>query len=82
MRTAMTDLAQRFIGVFSKRRQILTEASMQPNEMMTYVNVIRARAFLKITGKSLSLPAIKVEGQTNRLSDELSPLRRIARRGL
>jgi hypothetical protein len=60
----------------------MTEASMQPSEIMTYVNIVRARAFLKITGKTLSQPLLKVEGQTNRLSEGLSPLRRIARRGL
>jgi len=76
----MTDLIARFIGLFTRQHRLLSEASSQPDTMMTYLNAVRARAFLKITGRNILSPSLRSDHNVDSLSDNMSPVRRLARR--
>ncbi len=75
-------ILDRLLDIFGRRRALLLGASTQPSDMMAQLYAIRARAYLKITGKALpttSLPSNQTGAED--LTDSLSPSRRLARKG-
>ncbi len=76
----MADLIARFIGLFTRQHRLLGEVSSQPDTMMTYLNAVRARAFLKITGRNIMSPTLGSGNDAKSLSGNMSPVRRMARR--
>ena len=74
-------IVDRLFDIFGKRRSLLLGAATQPNDLMAHLYAIRARTYLKLTGKALpttSLPKSDAED----LTDSLSPSRRLLRKGL
>ena len=72
----------RLFDIFGKIRAMLFGASTQPNDLMDHLYAIRARTYLKITGKTLpdtSLPTKNTGAED--VTDSLSPSRRLARKG-
>jgi len=72
----------RIFDIFGKRRSLLLGASTQPNDLMAQLYAVRARTYLKITGKALpdtSLPTKNTVAED--VTDSLSPSRRLARKG-
>lgn len=74
-------IVDRFLNLFSKRRQLMLGAMAQPTNLMDYVYKARADAFQRITGKQLPtrVASIKTE-QPQDLKGNLSPARRLSRR--
>jgi hypothetical protein len=75
-------IVDRLLDIFGRRRALLLGASTQPSDMMAQLYAIRARAYLKITGKALPttmLPSMQTGAED--LTDSLSPSRRLARKG-
>ncbi|MFW9954010.1 MAG: hypothetical protein ACFFD3_05585 [Candidatus Thorarchaeota archaeon] len=76
----------RLLDLFGARRRTLLGAVDQPDNLMTYLYAVRARAFLKLTGKALSpKDSLLLKDTGKELSDstrDLSPSRRLLRREL
>ncbi|NWF95073.1 MAG: hypothetical protein HXY34_02925 [Candidatus Thorarchaeota archaeon] len=80
---AMTSLIDRLMAVLGRRHQTLLGAVGQPNDLFQLIYAIRARTYLRITGKTLGLPQIQdrqMESDPEGLRRRLSPARRLARR--
>lgn len=73
-------LLDRFLEIFGWRRKAFLGAVDHPNDLMAYIHAIRARAFLKITGKSLTSPKLTSNPTPENMTDQISPLRRLSRR--
>jgi hypothetical protein len=77
-------ILDRLLDTFTGARRIRTEAVTEPSDLMHFVNLARARAFLAITGRQL----VTETGQIGHSSfdtpiddvSRLSPVRRLARR--
>ena len=71
---------------FLTRRGLLLGAISQPSDLKTQINMVHAAAYLRITGKHLRTVNITVSDKTaetlNKLSESLSPSKRLARRGI
>ncbi|MHA2377862.1 MAG: hypothetical protein ACXADS_01145 [Candidatus Thorarchaeota archaeon] len=76
-------IIDRILSVFSRRRRLLLGAVQQPDDLSSYVRQIRARMYLRLTGKYLTQPSSQLtdsERASSDLSDRVSRVRRIARR--
>jgi len=77
------EIIDRLVDAFTGARRVRVEAARQPNDLMLLVNLVRARAFLAITGRQLmtdSAPAgYSARDPTEEDVTRLSPLRRLAR---
>jgi hypothetical protein len=80
-RTTMKILDKLF-DVFSRRRAVLLGAATQPNDLMAYIHAVRANAYFRITGKRLTLQNLPAGENAEDLTKNLSPSRRLARRGI
>ncbi|MGY5856501.1 MAG: hypothetical protein RTS72_07855 [Candidatus Thorarchaeota archaeon] len=80
-RTAMKIL-ERLFDVFGKRRALLLGATTQPNDLIAYIHAVRAQAYYRITGKRLPLLNLPSSDSMEDMTNNLSPSRRLARRGL
>ncbi len=76
----------RFLDILSGARRLRVDVVTQPSDLMAQMNLIRARLFLKITGKSLGtvqpVTTSDADKITEGLGKDLSPSRRLARREL
>jgi hypothetical protein len=78
------NMFERLLSVFSGRRKALLGAMGQPNDLASYLYLIRAQAFQRITGKSLThtrMPTSDAQN-ANDLKSNLGPSRRLLRREL
>jgi hypothetical protein len=77
------EIIDRLIDVFTGARRTRVEAARQPNDLMLLVNLVRARAFLAITGRQLMTDSAPTGYNARDPTDDdftrLSPLRRLAR---
>ena len=73
-------IVDRLFDLFGKRRALILGAASQPNDLMAHLYAVRARAYLKITGKALPTTSLPKTGAED-LTDSLSPSRRLARKG-
>jgi len=77
-------IIDRLVDTFTGARRIRTEAAMQPSDLMHFVNAVRARAFLAITGRQLMTETSHIGRSSLDLTDDdstrMSPLRRLARK--
>ncbi|NHJ14334.1 MAG: hypothetical protein EAX95_11695, partial [Candidatus Thorarchaeota archaeon] len=72
----------RLLGIFGRHR-IAVDAVTSEDPMGTQIRALRARLFLKLTGKYLiepSLDDLSKKTDLSGLTDNLSPSRRLARR--
>lgn len=82
-RTIM-NILERLLSVFGGRRRALLGAMGQPSDLASYLYLIRAQAYQRITGKSLTrirMPAPNAQ-DANDLKGNLEPSRRLLRRKL
>jgi hypothetical protein len=80
--TVTMRLIDRLLDAFTGRGRLRLQAAEHPNDLMATVNAIRALAYLKITGKTLTTVSPKLT-KAPALDDSLSnlsPVRRLARR--
>ena len=79
------NILERLLSVFDGRRRTLLGAVGHPNDIMSYLYVVRAQTYQRITGKSLThvqkLPS-NDSTTTSDLKKPISPSRRFLRRGL
>lgn len=72
----------RLLSLFSRRHRVTVEASNADDDLGSQIQTIRARLFLKLTGKKLVEPRpedLTKKTDLSDMSDNLSPSR-IARR--
>jgi hypothetical protein len=79
--TAMKIL-DKILSVFGKRRSLLLGAATQPNDLRAYIYAVRANAYYRITGKKLPRINLPSSENTEDMTKNLSPARRLARRNL
>ena len=72
----------RLLDLFGKRRALLLGATTQPNDLMAYIYAVRANAYYRITGKKLPIQNLPTGDTVEDMTKNLSPSRRLARRGL
>ncbi|MGQ4912447.1 MAG: hypothetical protein ACP6KW_09785 [Candidatus Thorarchaeota archaeon] len=76
-------ILDKLLSVFGRQRHTMLGAMAQPYDLMSQINAVRARAFLKITGKTLPLTQPTLgNSQPEESLKKLSPSRRLARKGL
>ncbi len=75
-------ILDRLLEVFGKRRSLLLGATTQPNDLMAYIQAVRAHAFYRITGKKLPVQKLPSGESVEDMTRNLSPSRRLARRDL
>jgi hypothetical protein len=75
-------ILDRLLDVFGKRRSLLLGAATQPNDLMAYIQAVRAHAFYRITGKILPVQKLPSGESVEDMTRSLSPSRRLARRDL
>ena len=78
-------ILDRLIGFFNRQRNLLLGSVNQPDDLIAFIHAVHARAYLKITGKSLPRRSMLKMDTTNDMDDitsGLSPSRRLARRRL
>ena len=79
------NLLDRLLNLIGGRRKTLLGAVGQPNPM-NYLYAVRARAFLKITGRPLTafdgLSINRSQSSASNISKDLSPSRRLLRKGV
>ena len=75
-------IMDRLLDVFGKRRALLLGATTQPNDLMAYIYAVRAHAYYRITGKRLPIQNLPTGVNAEDMTRNLSPSRRLARRGL
>ncbi len=78
------NLLERLLSVFDGRRRALLGAMGQPSNLASYLYLVRAQAFQRITGKSLTrtiMPAQNAQDAKD-LKSNLEPSRRLLRRKL
>ena len=74
-------ILERFFDIFGKRRALLIGATTQPNDIMGHLYAVRARTYLKITGKTLPMASLPTKNTgAEDISSSLSPSRRLARK--
>lgn len=77
------NILEKLLNVFNRQRHTMLGAMAQPNDLMAQINTVRARAYLKITGKQLVLPpATLATDESEDITKKLSPTRRLARKSL
>ena len=72
-------IIDRLFGIFGKRRALLIGATTQPNDIMAQLYAVRARTYLKLTGKTLPTTSLPTTGAED-LTDSISPSRRLLRK--
>jgi hypothetical protein len=73
-------ILERFFDIFGKKRALLIGATTQPNDIMAQLYAVRARTYLKITGKALPTTSLPKNANAEDLTDTLSPSRRLLRK--
>ncbi len=76
-------IADKFLSLFVRHRPSMLGAISEQNELKDYIYAIRARTYLKLTGKTLpvaSLPERNTDPEDT--LRKLSPSRKLARKGL
>lgn len=76
-------ILDRILSVFGKQRTGMLGALSEQNDLKSYIYAIRARTYLKLTGKTLPVPSVPIH-DTNPEDTlrKLSPSRKLARKGL
>jgi hypothetical protein len=68
--------------MFGRRRALRTGAISPPVDLIAYLYSVRAATYLKITGKTLPNQSVSSNTPAQDMSRDLSPSRRLLRRGL
>jgi hypothetical protein len=71
-----------FFDMFGRRRAMRLGAVSPPDDLIAYLYKVRAATFLKITGKTLPSQNLPADSGAEDMTRNLSPARRLARRGL
>ena len=75
-------IMDKLLDMFGKRRALLLGATTQPNDLVAYIYAVRANAYYRITGKKLPIQNLPTGDSVEDMTGNLSPSRRLARRGL
>ena len=73
-------IIERLLDLFGSHRKTLLGATAQPTDLIAQIYAIRARAYLKITGKhltSVDMSTIKKNSTSMDSTKNLSPSRRL-----
>ena len=73
-------LLERFFDIFGRKRALLIGATTQPNDIMAQLYAVRARTYLKITGKALPSTSLPKNTSAEDLTDSISPSKRLLRK--
>ncbi|MFW9960877.1 MAG: hypothetical protein ACFFDV_07660 [Candidatus Thorarchaeota archaeon] len=76
------NIFDRLFDMFGRRRALRTGAVSPPDDLIGYLYKVRAATYLKITGKTLPSHSVPVGNGVEDVTRNLSPSRRLARRGL
>ena len=76
------NILDRFFDMFGRRRAMRMGVVPYPNDLIAYLYKVRAATYLKITGKTLPNFSMPAESGVEDMTRNLSPSRRLARRGL
>ena len=77
------NIVDKFLGLFERHRSHMLGAISEQNDLKGYIYAIRARTYLKLTGKALPVPSLPVQNtDPEETLRDLSPARRLARKGL
>ena len=76
------NVLDRLLDVFGRRRALRLGAVSPPNDLIAYIYKARAATYLKITGKSLPVHGLPPNNGVEDMTRDLSPSRRLARKGL
>jgi len=76
------NIFDRFFDMFGRRRALRTGAVSPPNDLIAYLYKVRADTYLRITGKTLPSYSIPTDSGVEDMTRNLSPSRRLARKGL
>ncbi|TXT57775.1 MAG: hypothetical protein BAJATHORv1_10482 [Candidatus Thorarchaeota archaeon] len=75
------DLIEKLLNLFNRRGKLFSGTINQPNDLMKSIQVVRAYAFQKITGKRLVIPTLE-SNHSKSIAESLSPMKRLARRDI
>lgn len=75
-------ILDRLFDMFGRRRALRMGAVSPPADLIAYLYRVRAATYLKITGKTLPDQSLPTESSVEDMTRDLSPSRRLARRGL
>lgn len=76
------NILNKLFDVFGKRRALLLGATTQPNDLIAHIHAVRAHAYFRITGKRFPILNMPSSDTIEDMTNNLSPSRRLARRGL
>jgi hypothetical protein len=76
------NILDRFFDMFGRRRAMRMGAVSQPDDLIAYLYKVRAATYLKITGKTLPNFTVPAASGAEDMTRNLSPSRRLARKGL
>ncbi len=76
------NLLDRLFDMFGRRRALRTGALSPPTDLIAYLYQVRAAAYLKITGKTLPTFELPAGNSIDDITKDLSPSRRLLRKGL
>ncbi|RDE13550.1 MAG: hypothetical protein C4K48_08580 [Candidatus Thorarchaeota archaeon] len=75
-------ILDRLFDMFGRRRALRMGAVSPPTDLVAYLYRVRAATYFKITGKTLPNQSLPAENGVEDMTRDLSPSRRLARRGL
>jgi hypothetical protein len=76
------NILERVFDMFGRRRALRTGAISPPADLIAYLYKVRAATYLKITGKTLPNLSMPSDSGVADMTRNLSPARRLARKGL
>jgi hypothetical protein len=76
------NILDRFFDMFGRRRALRMGAVSPPDDLIAYLYKVRAATYLRITGKTLPNHNMPANGNAEDMTRNLSPSRRLARKGL
>jgi hypothetical protein len=76
------NILERVFDMFGRRRALRTGAISPPADLIAYLYKVRAATYLKITGKTLPNLSMPSDSGVSDMTRNLSPSRRLARKGL
>ncbi|MBN2230396.1 MAG: hypothetical protein JW779_12475 [Candidatus Thorarchaeota archaeon] len=76
------NLLERLFDMFGRRRALRTGAISPPTDLISYLYGVRAATYLKLTGKTLPTLTPPSGEDFSDITKNLSPSKRLARKGL
>ena len=77
------NILDKFLTLFGRHRSSMLGALSEQNDLKGYIYEIRARTYLRLTGKVLTVPRLPDQDiDPEETLRNLSPARKLARKGL